>query len=595
MQRIFFFFGAVILIAIQMNWTAAKIPHVAAQPRLVDVDLDCGNPAHPSVCIEGISLVHPNGEGYTIDTTYVYDDYPMKNVWRPSIWSTSSEPSIMVSFMEDEYWRPWGVINLMTNGITDTQYISVTMRAPGWDNFFPPLLAVTTVGDFTIHTSPKTVTMIAQPYAYYEPLLGANTRIWSFNYFTDDGLLSYMNSACINLLKGATEADRQTVVLDGKSMRGEAPGIGSEPSPTVQNSNGQITLGLASSMLDNVDFSGYFPHDYLQSSACKWGADYEIPAADEEPVESDDFVAELEGVDLETTATIYPDAVEVTVQNAPGGSGLLAGILSTKAGSKQLNLYTVKDQSLTSSFGSSDLYVGQTVKLPSKTDQNQTLSWTSSNANCTISKGTLTVANTGECAVTASAPSKSRLKAFSKAFTFDALAKLAHTLSATLPATIVGTNQTQIPSQTDALAPLTWKVEKESAKMCSIKKVGNTTYVVGKAVGACMYRGSASASVSHDAFLTDIYTTTVLAKTVQTMAAVANITTGQILDLPTQSNEGVALTWKTKSKTCKIIVQRTPPLAKVQGVSTGACVLNASNRGNNTYQTLSTDVTIQVN
>lgn len=482
----------------------------------------------------------------------------------------------------------------MTNGITDTQYISVTMRAPGWDNFFPPLLASTTVGDFSIRTAPESITVIAQPYVYYEPLIG-NTRVWSFTYFTDGALLSYMNAACISLLKGATEADRQTVVLDGKSMRGEAQEMGEPPPPTVQNSNGQITLGLSSNMLDTVDFSGYFPHDYLQSSACKWGADYDVPADDEEPIESDDFVAELEGVDLETTATIYPDAVEVTVQNAPEGSGLLAGGLSTKAGSKQLNLYTVKSQSLTTSFGSSDMYVGQTAKLPSKTDQKQTLSWTSGNANCTISKGTLTVATAGECSLTATAPSKSRLKAFSNVYVFDALAKLSHTITDTLPDDIVGTNQTQIPSQTDALAPLTWKIEKESAKVCSIKKVGSTTYLVGKAVGTCAYRGSTKASVSHNAFLSDIYTTDILVKTTQTVAAVANITVSQVLNLPAQSNEGLALTWKSKSKSCKIITQKSPPLTKVQGISVGACVLNASNRGNNTYQPLSNDITIQVN
>lgn len=595
MQRLLLLLSAVILIVMHLHWTAVETPRVAAQPRLADIDLDCLHPAHPSVCIEGIALVHPDGDSYVIDATYVYDDYPMKNMWRPSTDSTFTDPSIMVSFMEDEYIRPWGMINLLTSGITDTQYISVTMRTPGWDNFFPPLLAVTTVGDFTIRTAPKTVTMIAQPYAYYEPLLGVNTRIWSFNYFTDDGLLSYMNTACINVLKGATEADRQTIVLDGKSMRGEAPGIGEEPPPTVQNSSGQVTLGLSSNMLDNVDFSGYFPHDYLQSSACKWGADYEIPAADAAPIESDDFVAELEGVDLETTAMIYPDAVEVTVQNAPDGSSLFTRLQSTKAASKQLNLYTVKDQSLTSSFGSSDLYVGQTVKLPSKTDQNQSLSWTSGNANCTISKGTLAVVAVGECSVTATAPSKSRLKAFSKVYAFDALAKLSQTITATLPASIIGTNQTQIPSQTDALATLTWKIEKQSTKICSIKKAGNTTYLVGKATGTCAYRGSASGSVSHNAFLSDIYNTTIVAKTSQTLAAITNINVSQILNLPTQSNEGLTLTWKSKSKSCKIVTQKTPPLMKVQGMSIGACVLNASNRGNNTYQTLSTDITIQVN
>jgi hypothetical protein len=384
------------------------------------------------------------------------------------------------------------------------------------------------------------------------------------------------------------------VILDGKSMMSNAGGLGGSEEPTVQQTTGQITLGLSEDMFDAIDFQGRFPHDYLQSSACKWGADYDIPAEEDDPVESDDFVAELAGVDLDTTATIYPDAVEVTVQNASGGASVLAGILGTKASTKQLQLYTMKTQSLATTLGSSDVYVGQTLKLPSKTDQKQTLSWSSANANCTIAKGAVTVAAAGECSLTASAPSQSRLKAFSQTYVFDGLAKLNHAISDTFPDDVVGTNQVEIPSTTDALASITWKIEKESTKFCSIKKVGVTTYIVGKAAGSCAYRGSVGASISHNAFVSDIYTTDILAKNAQTMAAIGNITTGQILNLPTQSTEGIAITWKSKSKSCKIIKQTSPPLSKVQGVSVGACILNASNRGDATYQALNLDMTIQV-
>jgi hypothetical protein len=583
-----------LMCVIVMWFTVLTVPHAIAQPRIAEFPLDCAEAGHPAVCIEGISLVQPSGDGFTVQESYVYHSYPIKNMWKPASWASISDPSIMVSFTEDDIINPMGSMRLMTTNITSTQYISVTMRAPTMTDYFPPLLVISQVGDFTARTSAKTFTMIAQSHRFYDALMGGEIQVWSFNYFTDVGLLDYMSAGCVALLKGATEADRQSVILDGKSMMSNAGGLGGSEEPTVQQTTGQITLGLSEDMFDAIDFQGRFPHDYLQSSACKWGADYDIPAEEDDPVESDDFVAELAGVELDTTATIYPDAVEVTVQNASGGASVLAGILGTKASTKQLQLYTMKAQSLATTLGSSDMYVGQTLKLPSKTDQKQTLSWSSANANCTVAKGVVTVVGAGACSLTASAPSKSRLKAFSQSYTFNGLAKLSHAITNTFPDDIVGTNQVEIPSQTDALASITWQIAKESTKICGLKKVGTATYLEGKTVGTCLYQGRTSASVSHHAFVSDVYTTDILAKDIQTMATVADIMVGQVLNLPTQSTEGVAVTWKTKSKTCKVIKQNTPPLFKAQGVSAGACILNASNRGDATYQALNLDMTIQV-
>lgn len=249
-------------------------------------------------------------------------------------------------------------------------------------------------------------------------------------------------------------------------------------------------------------------------------------------------------------------------------------------------------QSLQTTLGSGDIYVGQTFKLPTRTDQKQVLTWTSANDSCTISKRILSVMQPGNCVVIASAPTRGAFMAFSQMIEFEALEKLNRTLSASLPTDIVGTNSVEIPNKTDDFTSISWTIAQTSKRFCTIKTSAGKKFLVGKNNGVCTFQGRIKASKSHNAYFVE-YNANIHPKQTQTLAPLPPLTIGGRIDLASTSIEGISVSWKSTSKTCKVI-KSTMPL-QVQGIKTGNCTLIASNKGNDTYDKLQVKMSIQVN
>lgn|GEM_PF-2289899 len=234
-----------------------------------------------------------------------------------------------------------------------------------------------------------------------------------------------------------------------------------------------------------------------------------------------------------------------------------------------------------------------TGTLPAKTQQNATITWTSSTTSkCTVSGTTVKAVDAGTCTLAAIAPKiVGQFTAFSDSVDIDIIEGDPQTLSAvpSLPTSILGTGSAPLPVTTQQGAQVTWS--SQTSSVCTIVLSKGAPSVAGVTDGTCTIRATAPATSTFRAYQEDIDVTIQPRDTqVLTVALVSITGTGSGM-LPTITTTGAQkVTWSLSTpNTCTLAGN------KVTGKMPGTCTVVANAPGTAAYLPLTDSYDITIN
>ena len=224
--------------------------------------------------------------------------------------------------------------------------------------------------------------------------------------------------------------------------------------------------------------------------------------------------------------------------------------------------------------------------LPAKTDQNQTLTWSSNNSSvATISGNTLTVKGAGTATITASQGGSESYTPFSKTFTLT-VNKAALTVTADDCSRMEGAAN---PAFTISYSGFKYN---DNASSLTTQPTAATEATTSSPAGTYPITVSGGSSDNYE-FNYVNGTLTVTAKNNQTisLSSIPVMTYGDgSYNLPSATDQGLAITWSSNNTSVATVSGNT---LTVKGA--GVATITASQAGNGTYNSFSKTFTLTVN
>jgi hypothetical protein len=233
-----------------------------------------------------------------------------------------------------------------------------------------------------------------------------------------------------------------------------------------------------------------------------------------------------------------------------------------------------------------------TATLPAKTQQNSTITWSSTTQSvCTVSGTTVKAVSPGACTLKAQAPKVTgQFTAYNADVPMTIVEGDPQSLAGVIATQIVGTESTDLPAATQQTSALTWS--SLTGDICTVTVSKGVSKVTGVSPGTCQVRGTAAAIGSYRAYQEDT-SITIQPKTAQSLTmTLTEIVGTNNVQLPMYTNTPASrlLYWNINTpSTCAVSAGR------LVGISPGPCSITASAVSNETYAYFSQtyNITIQ--
>ncbi len=285
-----------------------------------------------------------------------------------------------------------------------------------------------------------------------------------------------------------------------------------------------------------------------------------------------------------STSTCTVKALAITTINA-GDCTLRASNLGTNNLLGYSELFTVTvlplpAQSLPASpIIPAEIKGVATATLPAKTQQNSTLTWSSTTQSiCTVSGTTVKAVSPGTCTLKAQAPKVTgQFTAYNADVPITIVEGDPQSLAGSIAAEIVGTGSTDLPAATQQSSALTWS--SLTSAVCTVTVSKGVIKVTGVSPGTCQVRGTAAAIGSYKAYQEDT-AITIQPKTAQSLSlSFSEIIGTNSATLPVKtSTGGETVNWLTDTTDICSLAG-----GKVTGKSSGTCKVYGTASSTATY------------